>query len=113
MSIAQSFARSPRSAHTAPRCAPILPGCSPSRTHRSASRQPPPSGWVLPAGGGLDPHGAKVMRDYLLPKELVDKARAVVEANRKAGRKVAVAESCTGGLVCAALTEIAGSSEVL
>ena len=53
------------------------------------------------------------MKDYLLPKELVDKARAVVEANRKAGRKLAVAESCTGGLVCAALTEIPGSSEVL
>lgn len=53
------------------------------------------------------------MRDYLLPTELVDKARAVVEANRKAGRKLAVAESCTGGLVCAALTEIPGSSEVL
>ena len=53
------------------------------------------------------------MKDYLLPRELVDKARAVVEANRKAGRKLAVAESCTGGLVCAALTEIPGSSEVL
>ncbi len=53
------------------------------------------------------------MRQHLLPAELVDKARAVVEANRKAGRKVAVAESCTGGLVCAALTEIPGSSEVL
>jgi nicotinamide-nucleotide amidase len=53
------------------------------------------------------------MKDYLLPAELVDKARAVVDANRKAGRKLAVAESCTGGLVCAALTEIPGSSEVL
>jgi nicotinamide-nucleotide amidase len=53
------------------------------------------------------------VRDYLLPAELVDKARAVVDANRKAGRKLAVAESCTGGLVCAALTEIPGSSEVL
>src|SRR6478735_12368557 len=53
------------------------------------------------------------MIDHLLPKELVDKAKAVVEANRKLGRKVAVAESCTGGLVCAALTEIPGSSEVL
>jgi nicotinamide-nucleotide amidase len=53
------------------------------------------------------------MKDYLLPKELVDKARAVVEANRKARRRVAVAESCTGGLVCAALTEIPGSSDVL
>ncbi len=51
--------------------------------------------------------------EYLLPRELVDRARAVVEANRKAGRTVAVAESCTGGLVCAALTEIPGSSAVL
>lgn len=48
----------------------------------------------------------------LLPKELVDKAREVVEANRKAGRRVAVAESCTGGLVAAAITEIPGASEM-
>ena len=52
------------------------------------------------------------MTNSLLPYELVDKAREVVEANRKAGRRVAVAESCTGGLVCAALTEIAGASDV-
>jgi nicotinamide-nucleotide amidase len=52
------------------------------------------------------------MTDRLLPRELVDKAREVVEANRKAGRRIAVAESCTGGLVAAAITEIPGSSEV-
>ena len=52
------------------------------------------------------------MSDYLLPQVLVDKAREVIEANRAAGRRVAVAESCTGGLVSAALTEIAGSSDV-
>ena len=51
--------------------------------------------------------------DKLLPDDLVAKAREVIEANRKAGRKIAVAESCTGGLVCAALTEIPGSSKVL
>ena len=51
-------------------------------------------------------------RDYILPAELVDKAREVIEANRAAGLKIAVAESCTAGLVCAALTEIAGSSDV-
>ena len=50
--------------------------------------------------------------DALLPKKLVDKAREVVEANRKLGRRIAVAESCTGGLVSAALTEIPGSSDV-
>jgi nicotinamide-nucleotide amidase len=52
------------------------------------------------------------MKDTLLPKELVDKAREVVDANRKAGRRIAVAESCTGGLISAALTEIPGSSDV-
>ncbi len=45
--------------------------------------------------------------------ELVDAARAVIEANRAVGRRVAVAESCTGGLVAAALTAIAGSSDVV
>jgi nicotinamide-nucleotide amidase len=52
------------------------------------------------------------MADRLLPQELYDKAREVVEANRKLGRTIAVAESCTGGLVCAALTEIPGASEI-
>ncbi|MBB4642293.1 CinA family protein [Rhizorhapis suberifaciens] len=52
------------------------------------------------------------MADTLLPTELVESARRVIEANRAAGRRVAVAESCTGGLVSAALTEIAGSSDV-
>ena len=47
-----------------------------------------------------------------LPPELVAAARAVVEANVAAGRKIAVAESCTGGLVSASITEIAGSSQI-
>jgi nicotinamide-nucleotide amidase len=49
----------------------------------------------------------------LLPPEIVALARQVVEENAKLGRRVALAESCTGGLVAAALTEIAGSSAVL
>lgn len=52
------------------------------------------------------------MKDALLPDALVNRAREVIEANRKAGRRIAVAESCTGGLVTSALTEIPGSSEV-
>jgi nicotinamide-nucleotide amidase len=52
------------------------------------------------------------MKDTLLPAALVEKAREVVAANRAAERRVAVAESCTGGLVSAALTEIPGSSDV-
>lgn len=49
----------------------------------------------------------------LLPAEIVDLARRVVEENAKIGRRIALAESCTGGLVAAALTEIPGSSAVL
>ena len=50
--------------------------------------------------------------DYVLPEELLDAARRVVEANRERGKKIVVAESCTGGLIAAALTEIPGSSDV-
>ena len=52
------------------------------------------------------------MSDTSLPRELVDLAARVIAENLAAGRIVAVAESCTGGLVGSALTEIAGSSAV-
>ncbi|MYL97950.1 nicotinamide-nucleotide amidohydrolase family protein [Novosphingobium sp. FGD1] len=47
------------------------------------------------------------------PADLVALAQRVIDENRAQGRTVAVAESCTGGLVSAALTEIPGSSAVL
>lgn len=40
------------------------------------------------------------------------RAKAVLEAARARGWMLAAAESCTGGLVSAALTDIAGSSDV-
>lgn len=40
-------------------------------------------------------------------------ANEVLERARKAGAMVATAESCTGGLIAASLTEIAGSSDVV
>ena len=52
------------------------------------------------------------MSEFLLPGVLVERARQVVEANRAAGKRIAVAESCTGGLVSAAITEIPGCSDV-
>ena len=48
----------------------------------------------------------------MMDADLVALAAIVLAENRAAGRQVAVAESCTGGLVAAALTEIAGSSDV-
>jgi nicotinamide-nucleotide amidase len=51
-------------------------------------------------------------RDTILPAELVEAARKVVAANLAAGRRVTLAESCTGGLGAAALTEIPGSSDM-
>lgn len=53
------------------------------------------------------------MSGALLPPEIVALARRVVEENKAAGRTIALAESCTGGLVAAAITEIPGSSAVL
>lgn len=52
------------------------------------------------------------MTASLLPDEIVALAHRVVEENAAAGRRVAVAESCTGGLVAAAMTEVPGSSAV-
>lgn len=51
--------------------------------------------------------------NLLFPQDLFDLAARVIAENAALGRTVALAESCTGGLVCAALTEIPGSSAVL
>ena len=53
------------------------------------------------------------MNDSTFDAEVTALARRVVEENRAAGRTIALAESCTGGLVAAAITEIPGSSAVL
>jgi nicotinamide-nucleotide amidase len=44
---------------------------------------------------------------------LEERAAALLEACRARGLRIATAESCTGGLVSALLTEIAGSSAVV
>lgn len=53
------------------------------------------------------------MIDALLSKKLLTLAELVIAENKQHNLMVATAESCTGGLVSAALTEIAGSSAVL
>jgi nicotinamide-nucleotide amidase len=49
----------------------------------------------------------------LFDATLSAKADAVLVACRAGGLKLATAESCTGGMVAAALTDIAGSSDIL
>ncbi len=48
----------------------------------------------------------------MVPDRLAAQAKAVLDACRARKLHVTTAESCTGGLVAAALTEIAGSSDV-
>ena len=45
-------------------------------------------------------------------RELSEQAQALLDLCRSKRLKIAAAESCTGGLVAATLTEIAGSSDV-
>lgn len=46
-------------------------------------------------------------------EDLIDDARQVVTQGIRASVSVGVAESCTGGLVCATITDIPGASAVL
>jgi nicotinamide-nucleotide amidase len=49
----------------------------------------------------------------VIDAELRETAKRVLDLFRARGLRIATAESCTGGLVAATLTEIAGSSDVL
>src|SRR5438270_301978 len=47
-----------------------------------------------------------------MDRELIEQANALLDLCRNKKLKVAAAESCTGGLLAATVTEIAGSSDV-
>ena len=47
------------------------------------------------------------------PPEVTERAERLLSLCRAVGLRVATAESCTGGLIAACLTEIAGSSDVV
>jgi len=48
----------------------------------------------------------------MLPESLLNFAQKIIEYAQKKGLRLAVAESVTGGLIAAALTEIPGASQV-
>jgi nicotinamide-nucleotide amidase len=48
----------------------------------------------------------------MFPPDLLSRAEHLLTTARAGGVRIATAESCTGGLIAALLTEIAGSSEV-
>src|SRR5258707_5521738 len=47
-----------------------------------------------------------------MDQDLIEEARALIELCRRKKLRIATAESCTGGLGAATLTEVAGSSDV-
>jgi nicotinamide-nucleotide amidase len=49
----------------------------------------------------------------MFPEPLLMRARLLLDDCRQRGLRIVTAESCTGGLVAALLTEIAGSSDVV
>jgi nicotinamide-nucleotide amidase len=49
----------------------------------------------------------------MFPAPLIDEADRLLAACRARGIRIVTAESCTGGLLCGILTEIAGASEVV
>ena len=49
----------------------------------------------------------------MIPQAVLDDAEALLAECRAGGKRVATAESCTGGLVAACLTAIGGSSDVV
>jgi len=49
----------------------------------------------------------------MFPSEIIQRAEQVIKSYAHGNRKIVTAESCTGGLIASALTEISGSSDIV
>jgi nicotinamide-nucleotide amidase len=49
----------------------------------------------------------------MFPTDVIEEARRLIAEMKSRGLKLATAESCTGGLIAGALTEIPGASDVV
>src|SRR5258707_1184955 len=127
ISTSPSCAKRPASDRTAMPCArvsPRLPAsasiASPSRRPRMRSLASSAAGKALPPlrprrSGCRQEHNdcRSTMIGAMIDDAIRDAAARVLDACRTRGLILATAESCTGGLVAGALTEIPGSSDVL
>src|SRR5262249_29360876 len=117
ISTSLSCVRRRASARIATPCARASPRSPAFRSRASGGRRPPARSLASPDAAKASRHspmprsgclGASEMEDA----ELLDPARALLDLCRTKSLKVAAAESCTGGLLAATLTEIPGSSDV-
>lgn len=62
---------------------------------------------------GFRPKNASVEEAQNVVQDERSAAERVIDAAKQAGKRIGTAESCTGGLIAASLTDVPGSSEVV